>query len=202
MQIDLLSFTGHKMYGPKGSGAFFIRKRTEIAPLIVGGGQERGLRSGTLNVPGIVGLGKACAICRAEMTDEGERLRGAARSAARGTEEELRRRRRQRIARTSFAAQPARELRERGRRSRCSSASATSPCRRDRRARRPSATPSHVLVAIGAAGADDSASIRFGVTRFTTDEDIDYTIEKFTTVVRKLRETAPGGASHAIATAQ
>ena len=57
MQIDLLSLTGHKMYGPKGCGALFVRKRTALTPLIVGGGQERGLRSGTLNVPGIVGLG-------------------------------------------------------------------------------------------------------------------------------------------------
>ena len=57
MQIDLLSLTGHKMYGPKGCGALYIRKRTELEPLIVGGGQERGMRSGTLNVPGIVGLG-------------------------------------------------------------------------------------------------------------------------------------------------
>ena len=70
MQIDLLSLTGHKMYGPKGCGALFVRKRTALTPLILGGGQERGMRSGTLNVPGIVGLGRACAICRAEMAEE------------------------------------------------------------------------------------------------------------------------------------
>ncbi len=58
MQIDLLALTGHKMYGPKGCGALFVRKQTRLEPLIVGGGQERGMRSGTLNVPGIVGLGR------------------------------------------------------------------------------------------------------------------------------------------------
>jgi cysteine desulfurase len=75
MNIDLLSLTGHKMYGPKGCGALFVRRRTELTPLITGGGQERGMRSGTLNVPGIVGLGCACEICRKEMTEENARLR-------------------------------------------------------------------------------------------------------------------------------
>ena len=74
MQIDLLALTGHKMYGPKGCGALYVRKRTALTPLIRGGGQERGLRSGTLNVPGIVGLGRACAICRAEMAEETAKL--------------------------------------------------------------------------------------------------------------------------------
>ena len=73
MQIDLLSLTAHKIYGPKGCGALFIRKRTELSPLICGGGQERGLRSGTLNVPGIVGLGCACQLCETEMAAEAPR---------------------------------------------------------------------------------------------------------------------------------
>jgi cysteine desulfurase len=72
--VDLLSLTAHKMYGPKGCGAIFIRKRTELTPLIMGGGQERGVRAGTLNVPGIVGLGKACELCRTEMAGESARL--------------------------------------------------------------------------------------------------------------------------------
>jgi cysteine desulfurase len=76
MNIDLLSLTGHKMYGPKGCGAIFIRKRTELVPLICGGGQERGIRSGTLNVPGIVGLGRACELCSEDMSAEAGRLGG------------------------------------------------------------------------------------------------------------------------------
>ena len=93
MRIDLLSLTGHKMYGPKGCGALFVRKRTALTPLIIGGGQERGLRSGTLNVPGIVGLGAPARSANAEMartnrrrwracaiacsTDSGRRLPGS-----------------------------------------------------------------------------------------------------------------------------
>src|SRR5271167_163849 len=76
--IDLLSMTAHKMYGPKGVGALYVRRknpRVQISALLDGGGHERGMRSGTLNVPGIVGFGKACEICEAEMPAESERLR-------------------------------------------------------------------------------------------------------------------------------
>src|SRR5258707_11907417 len=78
MNIDLLSLTAHKFYGPKGCGALFVRRmkpRLAIVPQVAGGGQEGGLRSGTLNVPGIVGLGQAAEICRLEMAEEGSRLR-------------------------------------------------------------------------------------------------------------------------------
>src|SRR5208283_3889225 len=77
MQIDLLSIAGHKMYAPKGAGALCVRRRgtaVELSPILDGGGHEGGLRSGTLNVPGIVGLGKACEICRLEMAEESRRL--------------------------------------------------------------------------------------------------------------------------------
>lgn len=78
MGIDLLSLTGHKIYGPKGAGALYVRSkpRVNIDPSIEGGGQERGIRSGTLNVPGIVGLGKACEIAQTDMMRDGERLTG------------------------------------------------------------------------------------------------------------------------------
>src|SRR5690606_35027069 len=78
MHIDLLSLSSHKMYGPKGVGALYIRSRNprvKITPQITGGGQEHNTRSGTLNAPGIVGLGKACALCRDEMDEEARRLR-------------------------------------------------------------------------------------------------------------------------------
>src|SRR5262249_29703944 len=77
MGIDLLSMTAHKMYGPKGVGALYVRRqgpRVRLDPLLDGGGHERGMRSGTLPVPSIVGFGKACDLCRAEMTGEAERL--------------------------------------------------------------------------------------------------------------------------------
>src|SRR5262244_2695240 len=77
--IDLASISGHKMYGPKGVGALYVRRkspRVQLSPVIDGGGHERGMRSGTLNVPGIAGLGKACAICHEEMPQESVRLAG------------------------------------------------------------------------------------------------------------------------------
>ena len=79
--IDLLSLSAHKMYGPKGVGALYVRRRNprvQLSAQMDGGGHERGMRSGTLNVPGIVGLGEACAICRREMGEESRRLRRSA----------------------------------------------------------------------------------------------------------------------------
>ena len=179
--IDLLSLTGHKMYGPKGCGAIFIRKTTELAPLIVGGGQERGLRSGTLNVPGIVGLGQGV---RDLPRGDARRGRAAGAVCAIACSPDLRaqsrRHHRQRIDRRTGCRTICTSVSTASMASRCSSASATSRCRRDRRARRPRATPSHVLRALLGATHVPSASIRFGLGRFTTDDEIDYTIEKFT----------------------
>src|SRR6185369_11966508 len=78
MGIDLMSFTGHKIYGPKGCGALYVRSkgpRVRLTPMMDGGGHERGMRSGTLNVPGIAGFGKACEIAFNEMKEAGERLK-------------------------------------------------------------------------------------------------------------------------------
>jgi cysteine desulfurase len=195
MNIDLLSLTGHKMYGPKGCGALFIRKRTELAPLIVGGGQERGMRSGTLNVPGIVGLGKACAICQADMAGESARLAalrdrllgglraGVAGVAVNGSVEH----RLPHNLHVSFADVDHASLVLGIGDIAVSSGSACGSA---------SAEPSHVLRAIGGDSSDNTATIRFGIGRFTTPEEIDYTIEKFTAVIRKLRETAPRESSH------
>jgi cysteine desulfurase len=190
LDVDLLSLTAHKMYGPKGCGALFSRKRTAVAPLICGGGQERGVRSGTLNVPGIVGLGAACAIAREEMSTESARMRELRDRLLQGLRSRIDRvsvngsldHRLPQNLHVSFAGVDAESLVigigdiavSTG--SACSSASAT---------------PSHVLAAILDSEAASAASIRFGLGRFTTEEEIDYAIEKFATVIRHLHANAP-----------
>jgi cysteine desulfurase len=187
--IDLAAFSAHKMYGPKGVGALFVRcgePKIDLEPLIVGGGQERGLRGGTLNVPGIVGFGEACRIARLEMAEEAQRIR------------QLRDRledtllaalpdtwvngdRANRLANTSnitFVGVDARTLiRDMhdiavSTRSACSSGTSG---------------PSHVLKAMGLTDDEAYASVRFSLGRFTTDEEIDHAIERVIASVRKLR---------------
>jgi cysteine desulfurase len=190
MQIDLLSLTGHKLYGPKGSGAIYVRKHARVEPLIIGGGQERGMRSGTLNVPGIVGLGAACAICSAEMTSESARVRGLRDRLLDGLRREL-----DGVAvngaldprlpnnlHVSFEGVDGESLLIGIGDIAVSSGSACSSA---------SGLASHVLRAIYGTRPVPSASIRFGLGRDTTADDIDYTIGKFVSVVRHLRETAP-----------
>jgi cysteine desulfurase len=187
MQIDLLSLTGHKMYGPKGCGALFVRKRTDLLPLIVGGGQERGMRSGTLNVPGIVGVGQACAICRVEMAAESARLAKLRDRLLAGLRANLDgvtvngslEHRLPHNLHVSFANVDHASLVLGIGDIAVSSGSACGSA---------SAEPSHVLLAIGAEASDNSATIRFGLGRSTTADDIDYAIDKFTTVVRHLRQ--------------
>ena len=190
MQIDLLSLTGHKLYGPKGSGAIYVRKHARVEPLIVGGGQERGMRSGTLNVPGIVGLGAACAICAAEMADETSRVGWLRDRLLHGLRAEL-----DGVAvngtldprlpnnlHVSFEGVDGESLLIGIGDIAVSSGSACSSA---------SGLASHVLRAIYGTRDVPSASIRFGLGRDTTADDIDYTIGKFVSVVRHLRETAP-----------
>ena len=185
--MDLLSLTAHKMYGPKGCGALYIRKRLELSPLIVGGGQERGVRAGTLNVPGIVGLGRACAICLVEMADERARLSGLRDRLLEGLTSRLEgvvvngsmQYRLPHNLHVSFAGVDGESLLIGIGDIAVSSGSACSSA---------SGTPSHVLAAIMGAEGVPSASIRFGLGRFTTEDDIDYTIDKFVRVVRHLRE--------------
>jgi len=189
MHIDLLSMTAHKMYGPKGEGAIYIKHRTELAPLISGGGQERGMRAGTLNVPGIVGLGKACEICRQEMTAEQSRMRQLRDRLLAGLNAgipgvhvngSLEHRLAQNLH-VSFDDVDGESLVLSIGDIAVSSGSACASA---------SATPSHVLTAI-CGGSVPSASIRFGLGRFTTEDEIDYTIERFTTVITHLRATSP-----------
>jgi len=187
--IDLLALTGHKMYGPKGCGAIFIRKSTPLEPLITGGGHERGLRSGTLNTPGIVGLGAACDLCQGEMADEAARLTALRDRLLKGLRDGVDgvtvngslEHRLPNNLHVAFGGVTGETLVISIGDIAVSSGSACSSG---------SQAPSHVLEAISANGGD-AAHIRFGLGRFTTDDDIDYAIEKFTTVVRHLREMAP-----------
>ena len=190
MGVDLLSLTGHKMYGPKGCGALYIRRKTDIAPLIVGGGHERGLRSGTLNVPGIVGLGKACALAMAEMPAESVRLAALRDRLLAGLQTSLGGitvngsidHRLPHNLHVSFDGVDGESLLIGIGDIAVSSGSACASA---------SAQPSHVLSALMGAANVPSASIRFGLGRFTTDDDVAYAIEKFTAVVRHLRELSP-----------
>jgi len=189
MGIDLLSLTGHKMYGPKGCGAIFVRKRVELSPLIIGGGQERGVRAGTLNVPGIVGLAKACAICREEMPQESARLARLRNRLLDGLRANLDgivvngclEHRLPHNLNVSFDGVDGESLLIGISDIAVSSGSACSSA---------SATPSHVLAALLGAEHVPSSCIRFGLGRFTTEDHIEYTIDKFTAVVDHLRATA------------
>jgi cysteine desulfurase len=188
--IDLISITGHKMYGPKGCGALYVRKRTEIAPAIRGGGQERGLRSGTLNVPGIVGLGRACAVARAELPEESRRLSALRDRLLAGLTAGLDgivvngslEHRLPHNLHVNFEGVDGDSLLIGISDIAVSSGSACSSA---------SATPSHVLRALFGDAPVPAASIRFGLGRFTTEADIDYAIERFTAVVKHLRAMAP-----------
>lgn len=190
MDIDLLSLTGHKMYGPKGCGAIYVRRRTELCPLIQGGGQERGMRSGTLNVPGIVGLGYACQIDKREMAQECVRLASLRNRLLEGLQSRVggvrvngsMEHRLPHNLHVGFDGVDGASLLVGISDIAVSSGSACSSA---------SATPSHVLVALYGPDRVPSATIRFGLGRNTTEAEIDYTIEKFAAVVKHLRDTAP-----------
>jgi cysteine desulfurase len=190
MQIDLLSLTAHKFYGPKGCGAIYVRKQTKIDPVIVGGGQERGMRSGTLNVPGIVGLGAACSICKADMAEDSARMARLRDRLLAGLTSQLDgvivngslTSRLPNNLHVSFANVDGESLLIGIGDIAVSSGSACTSA---------SGLASHVMRALLGTDAVPSASIRFGLGRHTTDEEIDYTINKFVTVVRHLRSTAP-----------
>jgi cysteine desulfurase len=193
MQIDLLAFTAHKLYGPKGVGALYVRgtrPRVRLAAQMHGGGHERGLRSGTLNVPGAVGLGAACALAGVEMAAEQERVGALRDRLHRGLAAQLdgltlNGHVRERLAgnlNLSFAGIEADSLLAALPDVALSSGSACT-----------SATlqPSHVLRAIGIDEEAAHASIRFGLGRFTTEDDVDYATERVVHEVRRLRALSP-----------
>jgi cysteine desulfurase len=193
MKADLVSMSGHKMYGPKGVGALYVRRRNPrvlLAEQISGGGHERGMRSGTLNVPGIVGMGKAAALAKAEMSVEGDRLRRLRERLNEGLHRNLdeiyingsMEHRLPHNLNISFAYVEGESLLMGINDVAVSSGSACTSA---------SLEPSYVLKALGAGDDLAHSSIRFGLGRWTTDEEVDYVIEKLTNVVRRLREMSP-----------
>lgn len=191
--IDLMAFSGHKMYGPKGVGALYVRRknpRVKVTSQIDGGGHERGMRSGTLNVPGIVGFGKACELCMNEMEREAKRLsvmRDRLEAALLELEEAYvngnREHRLPHTANISFKYVEGEGLMMGFNKNiALSSGSACTSA---------SLEPSYVLKALGLGDDLAHSSLRFGLGRFTTDEDIDYTIEAIKNTVLKLREMSP-----------
>ncbi len=193
MGIDLLSLTAHKMYGPKGVGALYVRStkpRVKLTPSIDGGGHERGMRSGTLNVPGIVGLGKACEISQNEMSAEGERLIALRERLKDGLLAELDEvyinghavERLPGNLNMSFAYIEGESLLMGLKEIAVSTGSACTSA---------SLEPSYVLKAIGLADELAYSAIRFGLGRFTTAEEIDFTIHRVVEEVRRLRDISP-----------
>lgn len=190
--IDLMSFTAHKMYGPKGIGALFVRRknpRVKVTAQMDGGGHERGMRSGTLNVPGIVGFGKACELARLEMAADADRLgklRDKLENALLKLEESYvngnREHRLPHTANISFKYVEGEGLMMAVKDIAVSSGSACTSA---------SLEPSYVLKALGLDDELAHSSLRFGLSRFTTEEEIDYAIEYVTQAVNRLREMSP-----------
>ena len=191
--IDVLSLTGHKLYGPKGVGALYVRRRNprvQITAQMDGGGHERGMRSGTLNVPGIAGLGAACEICHNEMAEESKRLSFLRdklkdrlmseldETYINGTMEH----RLPHNLNISFNYVEGESLLMGINDIAVSSGSACTSATLE---------PSYVLKALGAGDDLAHSSIRFGLGRFNTEEEVDYVAGKVVTVVRKLRELSP-----------
>lgn len=191
--IDIMAFTAHKMYGPKGVGALYVRRknpRVKVTAQIDGGGHERGMRSGTLNVPGIVGFGKACEICMQEMESDTARiikLRDKLEQALLKVEESyLNGDKEQRLPHVSNISFKYVEgeglLMGFNKNIALSSGSACTSA---------SLEPSYVLKALGLGDDLAHSSLRFGLGRYTTEEQIDFTVEQVAGTVNKLREMSP-----------
>jgi cysteine desulfurase len=190
--IDLLSLSAHKIHGPKGVGALYVRRRrpsVRLEPVLFGGGHERGLRSGTLNVPGIVGLGAALELAAAEMQGDGERLRRLRDRLHRAITAELDgirlnghpERRLPNNLNLSFDGVEAEALLNEVPDLAVSTGAACSSA---------SPEPSHVITALGFPESRAQSSIRFGLHRFTTEEDVDFAAAEMIRAVRKLRAAA------------
>jgi cysteine desulfurase len=191
--IDLLAISAHKIYGPKGVGALYVRRRNprvQLSAIIDGGGHERGMRSGTLNVPGIVGLGAACEIAQKEMAEESARLRRLRDRLKTGLEAKLDEvfingsleHRLPNNLNMSFAYVEGESLLMGINDIAVSSGSACTSATLE---------PSYVLKALGVGEDLAHTSIRFGLGRFNTEEEVDYVTDKMVQVVTKLRELSP-----------
>src|SRR5437667_883891 len=191
--LDLVSISAHKMYGPKGVGALYVRRkspRVQLAPLIDGGGHERGMRSGTLNVPGIAGLGKACAICYEDMPQESRRmaaLRDRLRDKIMSSMDEVyingsAEHRLPGNLNISFAYVEGESLLMGINDVAVSSGSACTSATLE---------PSYVLKALGTGDDLAHSSIRFGLGRFNTAAEVDYVAARVVETVKRLRELSP-----------
>jgi len=206
MNLDLVSLSAHKMYGPKGIGALYVRAknpRVRLSPIIDGGGHERGMRSGTLNVPGIVGFGKACELCHDEMADEAERLRRLRERLRDGLFGELDEiylnghpvQRLPGNLNVSFAFVEGESLLMglNGSTHAIAVGESNPPIAVSSGSACTSATlePSYVLKALGVGDDLAHTSIRFGLGRFNTEEEVDYVVERVVSEVRRLRDLSP-----------
>jgi cysteine desulfurase len=191
--IDLLSISAHKLYGPKGVGALYVRRknpRVQLSAIIDGGGHERGMRSGTLNVTGIVGLGKACEICQQEMAAETKKLsalRDRLKNALMGQLDECfingsMEHRLPHNINISFAFVEGESLLMGINDIAVSSGSACTSATLE---------PSYVLKALGVGEDLAHTSIRFGLGRFNTEEEVDYVVSRVAETVNRLRELSP-----------
>ncbi|NNE25606.1 MAG: IscS subfamily cysteine desulfurase [Saprospiraceae bacterium] len=192
--VHLMAFTGHKMYGPKGVGALFVNRknpRVKVTSQMDGGGHERGMRSGTLNVPGIVGLGKAAELCKKEMADEAIRLAALRDKLEKGMKENLEEvyvngsveNRMPHVTNLSFKHVEGEGLMMTFNQNiGVSSGSACTSA---------SLEPSYVLMALGLGDDLAHSSIRFSLGRFTTEEEIDIAIRQVTDGVNHMRDLSP-----------
>jgi cysteine desulfurase len=192
MKVDLASLSAHKMYGPKGVGALYVRRkpRVRLVAMIDGGGHERGMRSGTLNVPGVVGFGRAAELCSLEMAEESARTFALRERLRTGIEARVQHtvvngsmaHRLPGNLNISFAYIEGESLLMGLKDIAVSSGSACTSA---------SLEPSYVLRALGVAEEMAHTSIRFGVGRFNTAEEIDYVIDLVARKVEKLRTMSP-----------
>ena len=191
--VDLVSLSGHKLYGPKGVGALYVRHdkpRVKLSPILDGGGHERGMRSGTLNVPGIVGFGKAAELSKAELLSEAKRVGALRDRLEKGIFSKLdrvylngcREHRLPGNLNVSFAYVEGEGLMLSLKDVAVSTGSACTSA---------SLEPSHVLRAMGVGDDLAHTSIRFGLGRFNTEEEVDYVIDLVVKKVQKLREMSP-----------